>query len=96
MEGQLKSFEQLLSRLLKRVEGYSLDTDACNHQIGCAIVHIKAEITRLPIVFWSRRLSACEMSYSIPEKEYFGVGFGITTRLSYLVQEDFDVHTDHQ
>ena len=39
---------------------YSVDTDACNHQVGCALLQTYPDGTRHPIGFWSRSLNPAE------------------------------------
>lgn len=43
---------------------YSVDTDACDHQVGCALFQTYEDGTRHPIGFWSRSLTSAERIYS--------------------------------
>ncbi len=43
----------------------SVDTDACEYQIGCALQQEYEDGSRYPIGFWSRSLSAAEKNYSV-------------------------------
>lgn len=75
---------------------YSMDIDTCSYQVGCASFQIYPDEERKPIGFWSRRLTSSEEIYSVSEKECLAVIYGIPTCRPYLVQEEFDFHTDHQ
>ena len=74
---------------------YSLDTDASNYQVGCALFQTHPDGVRRPIGFWSRKMNDAEMNYSASERECLAVIYGITTCRPYLVGEEFDLHTDH-
>ncbi len=52
---------------------FSVDTDACDYQIGCALMQEQEDGTRNPIGFWSRALSPAEKNYSVGENEFLGV-----------------------
>ncbi len=46
----------------------SVDTHACDCQIGCALMQEQEDGTRHPISFWSRSLSPEEKNCSVGEK----------------------------
>lgn len=73
---------------------YSLDTDASDYQVGCALFQTAESGERKPIGFWSRTLNSAERNYSVPERECLAVVYGITTCRPYLFGEKFDVFTD--
>ena len=75
---------------------YSLDTDACQHQIGCALMQTHPDGMRYPIGFWSRSLSPAERNYSVSEKECLAVIWAIQLLRPYLERTHFEVYTDHQ
>jgi hypothetical protein len=74
---QLAAFEKLRENLLNppilalpRVEGtLTLDTDACDEQIGCALFQDKPDESKHPISYWSRGLMGAEKNYSTTEQE---------------------------
>ena len=50
-----------------------MDSDACVHQVGCALLYEKPEGGSLPIGYWSRALNDAERNYTATEKEYLPV-----------------------
>ena len=52
---------------------YSVDTDASDYGIGCALFQTHTDGERKPIGFWSRSLTDAERNYSAPERECLGV-----------------------
>ena len=75
---------------------YSVDTDACDYQIGCALMQTYSDGTRHPIGFWSRSLSPAERNYSVTEKECLAVVWSLQILRPYLERNHFEVYTDHQ
>lgn len=75
---------------------YSVETDACKDQVGCALFQSHEDRTRHPIGFWSRTLNAAERNYSASERECLGVIWTIQTLRSYLERRHFTLYTDHQ
>ena len=103
-EEQLQSFNDLIAAVLDPVIlaipkpglRYSLDTDASDYQIGCALFQTDEEGNRRPIGFWSRTLNDAERNYSTSEKECLATVYGVTTCRPYLYGVDFDLYTDHE
>ena len=99
---QKKAFTQLIDAVLSPavlalpVSGlpYSVDTDASNYRIGCALFQTHPGNQRKPIGFWSRSLTDAERNYSTPERECLGVVWALKTLRAYLLYETFTVHTD--
>ena len=60
-------------RLPRKDLPYSVDTDACNRQLGCALLQTYPDGTRHPIGFWSRSLNPTEKNYSVGEKECLAI-----------------------
>lgn len=81
--------------LPKRDLPYSLDTDASNHQVGCALFQTTPEGERRPIGLWSRSLNDHERNYSVSEKECLAVVWSLQTLRPYLLGAPFTVYTDH-
>ena len=102
-EKQEKAFRTLIEaicsppilRLPRRNLPYSVDTDASNYQVGCALFQTDEEGARHPIGFWSRTLQGAERNYSTAEKECLAVVWALQTLRPYLAFEKFVVHTDH-
>ena len=103
-EFQIKPFDLLKQALteppvlrLPRVGlPFSVDTDACNHQIGCALMQTHDDDARYPIGFWSRSLSPAEKNYSVGEKECLAIVWAVQLLRPYIGREHFDLFTDHQ
>ena len=75
---------------------YSVDTDACDYRIGCALMQTYPDGTRHPIGFWSRSLTPAERNYTVTEKECLAVVWSLQILRPYLERNHFDVYTDHQ
>ena len=75
---------------------FSVDTDACEYQIGCALMQIHEDGKRYPIGFWSWSLTSAEKNYSVGEKECLAVVWAIRLLRPYLERSNFDLYTDHQ
>ena len=103
-EEQSAAFEQLKKALLSppilrlpRADlPYSVDTDACNHQVGCALLQTYPDGSRHPIEFWSRSLNPTEKHYSVGEKEFLAIFWAVQLLRPYLEGTHFDLYTDHQ
>ncbi|CAN8070297.1 unnamed protein product [Agarophyton chilense] len=74
---------------------YSIDTDASDHQVGCALFQTIPEGERKPIVYSSRTLNVHERNYSVSEKECLAVVWALSTLRPYLMGVHFTVYTDH-
>ena len=75
---------------------YSVDTDACDYQVGCALFQTYPDGTRHPVGFWSRTLAPAERNYSTGERECLAVIWAIQILRPYLERKHFDLYTDHQ
>ena len=75
---------------------YSVDTDECNHEVGCALLQTYPGGTRHPIGFWSRSLNPAEKNYSVGEKECLAIVWAVQLLRPYLEGTHFDLYTDHQ
>ena len=73
---------------------FSLDTDACDGQIGCALFQ-EHEGKRRPVGYFSRTLTKPERNYSISEKECLAIIWAVMTLRPYLLGVEFDLNTDH-
>lgn len=75
---------------------YSVDTDACKYQIGCALLQTYPSGTRHLIGFWSRSLSPAERNYSSGERECLAVVRAVQILRPFLERRHFPLFTDHQ
>ena len=74
---------------------FSVDTDACQHKIGCALLQTYEDGIRYTIEFWSRSLSAAEKNYSTGEREFLAIIWAVHILRPYLEGQHFVLHTDH-
>ena len=82
--------------LLRYGKKYTLDTDACAYQVGCALLQEQPSGERLPIGYWSRALTDAKKNYKTTEKEFLPVVWSILTLRPYLYGNTFDLRTDHE
>ena len=83
-------------RLPKSDLPYSVDTDECNHQVGCALLQSYPDRTRHPIGFWIRSLTPAEKNYSVGKKECLAIVCAVQLLRPYLEGTHFDLYTDNQ
>ncbi len=103
-DAQLESFRALISAVVSPkvlalpVQGlkYSVDTDASDYGVGCALFQTHPDGTRKPIGFSSRTLNDAERNYGIPERECLAVMFALKTLRPYILYEKFILHTDQE
>ena len=75
---------------------YTLDTDACAYQVGCALLHEQPGGDRLPIGYLSCSLTNEEKNYTTTEKKCPAIVRSILTLRSYIYRNAFDFRTDHE
>ena len=75
---------------------FSVDTDACEYQIGCALMQLHEDGKTYTIGFWSRTLTSAERNYSVGAKECLAVVWAVQLLRPYLERSHFDLYTDHQ
>lgn len=63
---------------------FSVDTDACDHQIGAALFQEDDHGVRHPVGFWSRSLLPAERNYRASERECLAVIWAVQILRSYL------------
>ena len=83
-------------RLPKAGLPFSVDTDACEYQVGCALFQTYPDGSRHPVGFWSRSLNDAERNYSVGEKECLAIVWAVQILRPYLERKHFDLYTDHQ
>lgn len=76
-------------------QSYTPDTDACDYQIGCALLPQQPNGDRLPVGYWSKSSSTPEKSYSNTKKECLAVVWIILTLWPHLYGDIFTLRTDH-
>ena len=100
-EEETKAFETLKEKLfnppiltLPRIgRRYTIDTDACNVQIGCVLLQDQEDEkpTRKPIGYWSRTLFQAEQGYHTTERECLAVVWAVLLLRPYLEGADFTI-----
>ncbi len=99
---QMKSFTMLrdalvsapILRLPDPNRPFSVDTDACDYQIGATLFQ-EYEDGRHPVGFWSRSLPPAEKNYSASELECLAVVWAAQILRPYLEGKEFTVYTDN-
>ena len=103
-EEETKAFETLKERLIEppvlalpKLQGrYTIDTDACNTQVGCVLLQEQeGEKTPNPVGYWSRTLSPAEQNYTTTEQECLAVVWSVLMLRPYLEGQEFTIRTDH-
>eukprot|EP00171_Calliarthron_tuberculosum_P008749 IDg8749t1 len=74
---------------------YSIDTDACKHQVGCALFQTHSDYMRKPISFWSRTLNQAEKNYSPSEREGLAIVYAIKICRPYVQGAHFTIYSDY-
>lgn len=72
---------------------HSVDTEACDEQLGAAKLQTQPHEERKPLGFWSWTLLPTEKTYSVSEKKYLDVVQAIQTQRPYLQAKHFTVHS---
>ena len=74
---------------------YKLDTDACEHQVGCTLLHDQGESGYVPMGYWIRALKKQERDYTTTENECLAIVWAILLLWPYLEGQRCTVRTDH-
>lgn len=74
---------------------YTVDTDACGSQIGCAPLQQQLNGDNLPIASWSVVLSAPKMNYSTTEKKCLAAVWIVLILRPYLYWNTSKYPSDH-
>ena len=73
-----------------------LDTDACDHQLGCVLLQQQEDSkTWLPLGFSSRTMSSAEKNYDTTNKECLAVVWAVLSLRPYLEGTRFLIRKDH-
>lgn len=74
---------------------YTVETDACDHQIGPAPFHTQLNEERKPLGLWSRTLPFAKKNYFVPENKFLAVVCDLPTLGPYLQEcENITVLSD--
>ena len=103
-DAEFAAFEELKRRLVsppvlalpRYGRKYTLETDACGHQVGCALLQEQPEGGTRPIGYCSRALTEAERNYTTTEKECLAVVWSILTPRPYLYGSTYNLRTDHE
>ena len=82
-------------KLPKWHKPFSIDTDVCDGQIGCALFQLDNSGMRKLIGLWSRSLCDREMYYSSTESECLAVVWAVQMLRPYIERRHFTLYTDH-
>ncbi|CDF32578.1 unnamed protein product [Chondrus crispus] len=74
----------------------SVDTDACEGQVGCALFQTPPDGLRHPVGLWSRSLNPAEKNYSVGEKECLAIIWAVQILRLYLERKHFELYPEHQ
>lgn len=100
---ETEAFETLKSKLveppvlaLPRGKGrYTVDTDACNEQVGCVLLQEQPDGVKRPIGYWPRTLTTAERAYGTTHRECLAVIWAVLILRPYLEGTRFTIRTDH-
>jgi len=101
---QAKALEQLREALLhppvlalpRRGAPFTIDVDAYDTQLGCALLQEQADAALTPVGFYSRGPQPEERNYSASEKECLGVVWAVLHLRHYVDGAHLTVRTDHE
>lgn len=74
---------------------FTLDTDACNVQIGCVLLQDQPDQTKRPVDYWSRSLTSAKRAYDTTHKECLAIVWAVLLICPYLEGTKFTIRTDH-
>ncbi|CDF38390.1 unnamed protein product [Chondrus crispus] len=74
----------------------SVDTDACERQVGRALFQTPPDGLRHPVGLWSRSLNPAEKNYSVGEKECLAIIWALQILRPYLERKHLELYPDHQ
>jgi hypothetical protein len=75
---------------------YHLFTDASNGAIGAWIGQYDSSGQLRPIAFASKKLTDCQLNYSVIEKELFAVVWSVQYFKQYLYDSEIHLYSDHR
>lgn len=81
--------------LLNSTSHLTLNTDACDVQIGCVVLQEQPNKTFMPIEYWSMSLINAERKYDTTRRWFLAIVWAILLLLPYLENSGFTIRTDH-
>lgn len=102
-EEEVKSMASLMIALIfpsllalpNRTGHITLDTDACNVQVGCLLLQQQPNETTKPIGYWSRSLTETERKYDTTQHECLEIVWSILLLRLYFEKARFTICKDH-
>ena len=103
-ETQAAAFTRLLDALLhppvlalpRRGAPFTIDVDACDTQLGCALLQEQKDGQLNHVGFYSRALQPEQCNYSATKKEGLGLVWAVLHLRNYVKGSRFTVRTDHE
>ncbi len=83
--------EPRILRMSDPTRPFSVDTDACQYQIGAALFQEDEDGVHHPVGFWSRTLQKPQRNYSASERECLAVVWAVQILRPYLEGSHFTV-----
>jgi len=82
--------------LLRRGAPFTIDFDACDTQLGCALLQKQPDSQLKSLGLYSRALQPEQRNYSATEKECLGLVWAVLHLRHYVEGSRFTVRTDHE
>jgi len=103
-EAQAAAFTRLRDALLhppvlalpRRGAPFNIDVDACDTQLGYALLQEQPDSQLKPVGFYSHALQPEQRNYSATEKECLGLVCAVLHLRHYVERSRFTVRTDHE
>jgi len=103
-EAQAAAFARLRDALLhppvlalsRRGAPFTMDLDACDTQLGCALLQEQPHSQLKPVGFYSRALQPEQRNYSATEKECLGLVWAVLHLRHYVRGSRFTIRTDYE
>ena len=103
-EEHTRCFQEIKRKIAKKVGTYRVDwskeihfgSDASDVGIGAYVFQLDKDGNKLPIHFWSRKLTKTQQNYSTQEKECFALIEGLKALHVYVDGRPFDIYMDHE
>lgn len=73
----------------------TIDTDACDVQVGCALLRKQPDKTVEQIGYWSRSLTDAKRRYDMTQRESLATAWAVFLLHPYLENTIFTIRTDY-
>lgn len=80
----------------RKVGQYTVDTDACDSQVGCVLLKQHEDGTARPIRYWSRTLTGIEQKLETTHEKRLAVMWALLLLRPYLGLDRLNIRTDHE